>query len=123
MIPRASRPLVLGLALAGCFAPSASEIERTMEDWLGGDVPSDFRVLASDNAFSPGDNLNTVRIDYSPESYAAFLDAIDPAYADTLRSGRQVDLTRDLEEGGWDFFLLTLEDSRQQILRIQYGNE
>lgn len=111
------------LLLTGCTGPDGSEIEQEMENWLGGDIPSDFEVVESSYTFAIGDDLTTVQIDYSPESYAAFLNAISPQHADMLRAGLQIDVTRELDEGGYDFFLLTLMDSREHILRIQYGNE
>lgn len=115
--------VVAALGYSSCRGPSHSEIEEEMEYWLGGDVPSDFRIAESSYSFAVSDDINSARIDFTPAAYDDLLNSIDPSLADTLRAGRQVHLRDESRERFNNYFLLGVYNSDEQVLRLQFGHE
>ena len=94
-----------------------------MEYWLGGDVPSDFRIVESSYSFAVSDDINSARIDFTPAAYDDLLNSIEPSLADTLRAGRQVHLRDESRERFNNYFLLGVYNADEQVLRLQFGHE
>ncbi|PEN04706.1 hypothetical protein CRI93_14810 [Longimonas halophila] len=94
-----------------------------MEHWLKADVPSDFELIQSESSLAPGEELNTVVIDFTPDPYRRLLKSLASSHADSLRLEGAIDLQGDPDGAEDAFFLLSVQDSTQQMIRLQYGDQ
>ena len=107
----------------GCFSHESAEIEKRIEGWLKVDIPSNFQVLRNNYSFAPGDDVWTVDIEYPPEAFKAFLTQIDISQWKKVQFGFQLVLQKDLPEGGYAFFSISVSPNQNRVINIQYGNE